>query len=121
MPSQPAEVRGRVHGRDGRHRQVELPPDRLGDRPRRDALLGDRVQHRPGRSRLERQPEEARGVGPVDRRPAAGAATDEARDALVARGADERRDEAVVTAPEQQDLPAIIRESLDALRAVAAG
>ena len=51
----------------------------------------DAVQHRAGRRRLERQPEQARGVEPVDRRPAVGAVADVARDALRAGDLDQRR------------------------------
>src|SRR3954453_17646195 len=59
--AEPAEVLRR----DGLHRQVELPADRLGDRPERHALLGGRMQHRAGGRLPPREPRQLPCGGPV--------------------------------------------------------
>jgi hypothetical protein len=43
-------------------RQVQPATDRLGYLPERNALIGDAMQSRAGRGRLERQPVEARRI-----------------------------------------------------------
>ena len=75
--AEPAEVVARVLRRRSR------PPARRGGGRSTSAIsrVGtpssrDAVQHRAGRRRLQREPEEARGVQAVDRRPAVGAVAD---------------------------------------------
>src|SRR5271168_1262784 len=81
-PSQPSEMLARVLGRDRHERQLEMPPDDLGDVADRDALVGHGVQRRSRRGLLESKAEEASGVEAVYGGPAVGAVTDVAGDAL---------------------------------------
>ena len=64
---------------------AELLADDRGDVAHRVALVGHRVPRRPGRSGLQRQAEQRRGVAGVHRWPALGAVADEAGDAAVAQ------------------------------------
>ena len=64
-PGQPAEVLVRPLTGNRGHRQLHMAADRLGDGPGRDALVGDPVQHRSRRRRLQRQAKDARDVGPA--------------------------------------------------------
>ncbi len=77
-------------------RQVEPPPDRLGDVADGDALLADRVEHRPGRRALDPEPDQTGGVGAMDRGPAVDALADVGGRAGRAVSRDDHRDEAVV-------------------------
>ena len=74
-----------------------MPADHLGDGADRHALVGDRVQRRSRRRRLQREAEQARGIEPVHGGPAVGPVADVAGDALVAGDVDQRRDEAGVS------------------------
>ena len=67
-----AEVLACVLGRDGDHRELEVATDHLGDLADRHAFVGDPMQNRSGRGRLQRQAEELRGIEPVHGGPAVG-------------------------------------------------
>ena len=94
---EPAEVLACVLGRDGDHREVEVATDHLGDLADRHAFVGDPVQNRSGRGRLQRQAEEPRGIEPVHGGPAVGPVADVAGDALLACDVDQGGDEAVIS------------------------
>src|SRR6266567_6079259 len=93
---QEAEVPARLAGRDGDHREVEVPPDHLGDGADRHTLVRDRVQPRSRRCLLQSQAEQVCRVEPVHGGPAAGAVAGEARDSLVTGNTDQGREESVI-------------------------
>ena len=92
----PPEVRIHVAGLDGGGGHPDGRADRLGDQPRRVALLCDRVHHGCRLRGVEREPHQAGGVAAVDGGPAVRSVADVARDALLARDAREDGREAVV-------------------------
>src|ERR1039458_4455490 len=94
--AEPADVFSGLLGGNGDCGNVEMRGEDLGDLADRHALVADRVQHRPGRSELEREAEQTRGGVAVDRRPAVGAVADVGRGAFLARVADRGWDEPVV-------------------------
>ncbi len=81
-------------GCDRGDRQVESPPDRLGDVADGDPFLADRVEHGPGRCALDPEPDQPGGVEAVDRGPAVDAFADVGAGRPVSR--DDPGDEAVV-------------------------
>ena len=83
-------------GRDGDHRDVEVPPDHLGDGADRHTLVRDRVQPRSRRCLLQGQAEQVCRIEPVHGGPTAGAVADEARDSLVTGNTDQGREESVI-------------------------
>ena len=83
-------------GRDRGGRQVEPPPNRLGDVADGDPFLADRVEHGPGRCALDPEPDQPGGVGAVDRGPAVDAFADVGGGAGRAVSRDDPGDEAVV-------------------------
>ena len=95
LPSHP-EVLGCLLWSNRAKGEVELPADRRGDVAQRHALLSHPVQHGSGRGVFQREAEQTRGVEAVDRGPVVAPVADVPRDALVARDADERRNEAGV-------------------------
>src|SRR5260221_11968107 len=96
---QEAEVRARLAGRDGDHRDVEVSPDPRGDGADRHTLVRDRVQRRSRRCFLQGQAEQVSRIEPVYGGPAAGAVADEARDSLVTGNTDQGREESVIPRP----------------------
>jgi MmyB-like transcription regulator ligand binding domain len=93
---QPTEMHNRLVRGNASHRNSQPLADCFCDGPHWNALFGSAMQARARCSFPQREPEQARRIKPMHRRPAVGTVADIGRKTLAASNFDQRRDKSMV-------------------------